>query len=242
MSRPLHFSRNMDSSMQEKPRGFSIWFILVVALFITSLITANLVAVKLIDIAGLIMPAGVVIFPISYIVGDVLTEVYGYQQARRVIWLGFLCNLLVVMTIMLLERLPAPGFWDGQDAYERILGFTPRLLLASFLAYLVGEFANSAVMAQMKVATEGRFLWMRTIGSTIVGQGLDSSVFIVVAFYGAMPTGVLVNTVLIQWVVKSVYEALATPVTYVVIRNLKSREKTDVYDTDTSFSPFTLRG
>jgi queuosine precursor transporter len=228
--------------MQEKPTGFSIWFILIVALFVTSLITANLVAVKLIDVMGLIMPAGVVIFPISYIVGDVLTEVYGYEQARRVIWLGFVCNLLTVMTIMLVERLPAPGFWDGQLAYERILGFTPRLLLASFLAYLVGEFANSAVMARMKVATEGRFLWMRTIGSTIVGQGLDSSVFIAVAFYGAMPGSVLMQTILIQWIVKSAYEALATPVTYIVVRNLKSCEKTDVYDTDTSFNPFTLEG
>src|SRR5918998_2269039 len=148
--------------------GYSQWFVVVVAIFITCLITANITAVKLVSIFGLVLPAGVIVFPVSYIVGDVLTEVYGFHTARRVIWLGFLCNLIAVVAIWLGGLLPAAAFWDGQGAYERILGYTPRLLAASFLAYLVGEFVNSAVLAKMKVATNGRWLWSRTVGSTLV--------------------------------------------------------------------------
>ena len=141
----------------------------------------------MVSVFGLVLPAAIVIFPISYIFGDVLTEVYGYRQARRVIWLGFGCNLIAVVAIWLGQVLPAASFWDGQAAYERILGYTPRLLIASFLAYLVGEFANSFVLAKMKIVTNGRWLWTRTIGSTLVGQGLDSLVFITLAFVGTIP-------------------------------------------------------
>ena len=169
------------------PQRYSLWFVLVVALFITCLLTANITAVKLAQVFGLMVPAGIVVFPLSYIIGDVLTEVYGYRQARRVIWLGFGCNLIAVGAIWLGQILPAAPFWDGQMAYERILGSTPRLLVASFLAYLVGEFANSMVLARLKIAMHGRWLWVRTIGSTVVGQGLDSLVFIVLAFVGTMP-------------------------------------------------------
>lgn len=217
--------------------GYSTWFVLVVAVFVTALITANIIAVKLIDVGGRVMPAGVVIFPISYIVGDVLTEVYGFRQARRVIWLGFLCNLIAVVAIAIGGVLPAASFWDGQAAYDRILGYTPRLLGASFLAYLVGEFANSVVLARMKVATRGRWLWSRTIGSTIVGEGLDSLIFIAVAFAGTVTAGALREAILTQWVVKSLYEVAATPLTYAVVTFLKRREGVDVYDTDTRFSP-----
>ena len=171
----------------------SFYFIILVAIFITCLITANITAVKLINLLGLILPAGVLIFPLSYIAGDVLTEVYGFSLTRKVIWLGFLCNLLVVIAVWSGQILPHPTFWDGQQAYERILGYTPRLLLASFLAYLVGVFTNSIVLAKLKVATQGRWLWMRTIGSTLVGQGLDSFVFIALAFAGTMPYGALVR-------------------------------------------------
>ena len=220
--------------------GGSPWFMAIVALFVTSLITANIIAVKLIDIGGYILPAAIIIFPISYIIGDVLTEVYGYRQARRVIWLGFLCNLIVVAVIWIGQMLPAAGFWDGQAAYERILGLAPRILAASFLAYLVGEFANAFVLAKMKIATEGRWLWTRTIGSTLVGQGLDSLIFIVLAFAGTMPLDALVGMVVTQWLVKSAYEAAATPVTYAVVGYLKRSEGVDVYDRDTRFSPLAL--
>ena len=219
---------------------YSRRFVLLVALFVTCLIAANITAVKLIAVFGLLLPAAIVIFPVSYILGDVLTEVYGYRQARRVIWLGFVCNLIVVATIWIGGVLPAADFWDGQAAYERILGLTPRILLASFLAYLVGEFANAFVLAKMKLATQGRWLWARTIGSTLVGQGLDSLIFITLVFADTVPTAELLRMVVTQWLVKSAYEALATPVTYAVVGHLKRSDGVDVYDRDTRFNPLTL--
>ncbi|ADE13404.1 conserved hypothetical protein [Nitrosococcus halophilus Nc 4] len=200
--------------------SYSPAFLVILAGFITSLLIANIIAVKLIDIWGWVMPAGVIIFPLSYIIGDVLTEVYGYRRARQVIWLGFFCNLLAVGAITLAMALPPAAFWDGQEAFERILGYAPRLLLVSFLAYLVGEFTNAYVLAKMKIATQGRWLWTRTIGSTLVGQGLDSAVFIIVAFLGTIPLEGLVLAILIQWGVKSAYETVATPLTYLVVNYL----------------------
>jgi len=216
---------------------YSVWFVFVVAIFITCLITANIAAVKLVEVFRFVLPAGTIIFPVSYIFGDVLTEVYGYRQARRVIWLGFFCNLVVVVAIWIGQVLPPASFWDGQKAYERILGYTPRLLVASFLAYLVGEFANSFVLAKMKIATKGRWLWSRTIGSTLVGEGLDSLVFMTLAFAGMMPMGVLLLAILTQWLVKSAYEAVVTPLTYIVVNFLKRKEGLDVFDYDTRFNP-----
>lgn len=229
--------------VQTAPRateGFSVWFVLVVAVFITCLITANIIAVKLVAVFGQIIPAGVVVFPVSYIAGDVLTEVYGYRQARRVIWLGFLCNLIAVVAIQIGQHLPAASFWDGQAAYERILGYTPRLLVASFLAYLVGEFANSMVLARMKVATNGRWLWTRTIGSTIVGEGLDTVIFATLAFAGTIPAGALLTAIRTQWLAKVLYETAATPLTYLVVTFLKQREGLDVFDRDTPLNPLLL--
>jgi uncharacterized integral membrane protein (TIGR00697 family) len=220
--------------------GHSPYFVLLVAVFVTCLITANITAVKLIEVLGLVLPAAIVIFPISYIAGDVLTEVYGYRQARLVIWLGFFCNLIAVIAIWLGQVLPAAPFWIGQTAYERILGSTPRLLLASFCAYLVGEFANAFVLAKMKIATRGRWLWTRTIGSTLVGEGLDSLVFMTLAFGGTIPTAALASAIVTQWLAKSIYEAAATPLTYWVVKALKRYEGMDVYDYGTDFNPLSL--
>jgi uncharacterized integral membrane protein (TIGR00697 family) len=220
---------------------YSSWFVLVVALFITCLVSANIIAVKLVDLFGLTVPAAIIVFPVSYILGDVLTEVYGYREARRVIWLGFLSNFLVVIAIVAAQALPAASFWEAQAAYERILGYTPRILAASFLAYLVGEFANSYVLAKMKIATRGRWLWSRTIGSTLVGQGLDSVVFMTLAFAGTIPAAGLAAAVITQWLAKSAYEVVATPLTYVAVGFLKTREGLDVYDHTTRFNPFSLR-
>jgi hypothetical protein len=219
---------------------YSQWFLIVVAVFVTCLITANIIAVKLVDLFGLILPAAIFIFPLSYITGDVLTEVYGYRQARKVIWLGFLCNVLVVGAIWIAQVLPAASSWDGQKAYERILGYTPRILAASFLAYLVGEFANSFVLAKMKIATQGRWLWMRTIGSTLVGQWLDSVVFIALAFAGTIPVQALTLAIVTQWLAKSAYEAVATPFTYLVVNFLKRKEGRDPYDHETRFNPLLI--
>jgi len=226
-----------DQTTIDGRTSYSVWFVFVVAIFITCLIAANVAAVKLVEIFGLVLPAGTIIFPISYIFGDILTEVYGYRQARRVIWLGFFCNFIFVVTIWVGQVLPPASFWDGQKPYERILGYTPRLLAASFLAYLVGEFANSFVLAKMKIITKGRWLWTRTIGSTLVGEGLDSLVFMTLAFVGTIPAGVLLSAILTQWLVKSAYEAVVTPVTYIVVNFLKRKEGLDVFDYGTRFNP-----
>lgn len=218
----------------------STWFVVVVAVFVTCLLIANIIAVKLVNIFGLTVPAGIIIFPISYICGDVLTEVYGYRRARQVIWLGFGCNLLAVIAIWAGQVLPGAVFWDAQTAYERILGFTPRLLVASFCAYLVGEFANSFVLAKMKVMTGGRWLWTRTIGSTVVGEGLDSLIFVTIAFWGIIPAAGLLSAIVTQWLFKVAYEALATPLTYAAVGFLKRQEGIDVFDRDTSFNPLAL--
>ena len=213
-------------------------FVVVAGVFITCLVVANIIAVKLISVGGLVLPAAIIVFPVSYIFGDILTEVYGYRWARRVIWLGFLCNLLAVLAIWLGGLLPAAPVWGDQQAYVSILGYAPRLLAASFVAYVVGEFANSFVLAKMKIKTRGRWLWTRTIGSTVVGQGLDSTVFIIIAFAGTLPWGILGMMILTHWLVKTGYEAVATPFTYAVVGYLKRKENIDTYDYDTNFNPF----
>ncbi|MDP3062658.1 MAG: queuosine precursor transporter [Chloroflexota bacterium] len=214
----------------------------IVALFVTVLITANIVAVKLIGIAGAILPAAVVVFPVSYILADVLTEVYGYSTARAVIWLAFICNALAVLFFWVAGALPSAPVWDGQSAYQRILGYTPRLLGASFAGYLVGEFANAFLLSRMKVATRGRWLWTRTIGSTIIGEGLDTIIFIGLAFAGTMPGNVLGRLMLNQWLAKVVFETLATPFTYAAVRYLKRVEGLDSYDRQVSFNPLAVFG
>ena len=219
----------------------SFWFVVIASLFVTCLITANIIAVKLIFLFNLLVPAGIIVFPLSYLFGDVLTEVYGYAATRQVIWLGFLCNLLAVVAITLGGLAPAAPFWHDQAAYETILGFTPRLLLASSIAYLAGEFTNSFVLAQLKIATRGRWLWTRTIGSTLVGEGIDTVIFISIAFWGIIPSALILTAILTQWLFKVLYEVIATPFTYVVVGFLKRREQLDTYDYHTNFSPILLR-
>jgi len=219
----------------------SFWYVAIASVFVTCLITANIIAVKLISPFGFLVPAGIIVFPLSYLFGDVLTEVYGYGAARRVIWLGFACNLLAVVAFYLGGLVPAAPFWHQQAAYDTILGFTPRLLLASFTAYLVGEFVNSFVLAKLKIATKGRWLWTRTIGSTLIGEGLDTVIFISIAFWGIIPSSLLLTAILTQWIFKVVYEVVATPFTYLIVGFLKRRENLDTYDYRTDFSPILLR-
>ena len=211
-------------------------FVIITAIFITCLITANIIAVKVVSFSFFILPAAIIVFPLSYIFGDILTEVYGYRQARRVIWLGFLCNLIFVIFAWVGQILPPAPFWEGQEAYKSILGYAPRLLVASFCGYLVGEFANSFVLAKMKILTRGRWLWTRTIGSTIVGEGLDTLIFITLAFMGT-PSFLLVM-ILYHWLSKTGIEAIATPFTYAMVNFLKRKEIIDTYDYKTNFNPF----
>lgn len=223
------------------PTAHSTAFLLVAVGFVVALLVSNVVSVKLAQIGPWVMPAGVIVFPISYIVGDILTEVYGYRRARQVIWLGFGANLAMVGFIAAAVALPAAPFWPHQPAYEQILGFAPRLLAASFVAYLVGEFANAYVLARLKLLTAGRWLWLRTIGSTLVGQGLDSAVFMAVAFAGILSGAELAAAAVTQWLAKSAYEALATPLTYWIVGALKRIEGIDAYDRAVDFNPFRLR-
>lgn len=230
------------------PKGYR-WFDGLVALFVTCLIISNIIAAKLVALGPIVLPAAVILFPVVYILGDVLTEVYGYARARRVIWLGFFANLVAVMAIWIGGRLPAAPFWtlgvyqtpeQAQQAYDALLGFTPRLLVASFIAYLVGEFLNAYVLAKLKLRTRGRFLWLRTITSTILGEGADSLVFLTLAFWGVIPFAGLVRLFLSHWWFKVLYEAVATPLTYLVANGLKRAEEMDVFDWETDFRPWRI--
>ena len=184
--------------------------------------------------------AGILFFPISYVIGDILTEVYGYGRARRCIWAGFVAMLFMVFMSWVVVKLPPDAGWTGQAAYESVFGQVPRIVLASIIAFWAGEFANSFVLAKMKIWTQGRHLWSRTIGSTIVGQGVDSLLFYPLAFYGApdWPVEAMLMVMASQFILKVSWEVLLTPVTYAVVGFLKRREGVDVFDTDTDFTPF----
>ena len=226
------------------------YYDLVMAAFVTILLLSNLIgaakpaAVTLPLIGDWSFGAGVLFFPVSYIIGDVLTEVYGYARARRVIWTGFAALLFMAFMAWVVVALPPAAGWPGQEAYEFVFGNSWRIVLASITAFWVGEFANSFVMAKMKVWTEGRHLWTRTIGSTVVGQGLDSLIFYPLAFWGlaGWPIELIWQVVLSQWAIKTAWEALLTPVTYLVVGRLQRAEGVEMFDTDTDFSPFATRG
>lgn len=208
--------------------SFSWRFVTIAAFFVTALVVSNIIAVKLAEVGGRVFDAGNLLFPLAYLLGDVLTEVYGFRVARRVILLGFGCNLLAVATIQLALRLPEADFWENQEAYEAILGTTWRIFAASLAAYLAGELTNSYVLSRMKVATGGRFLWSRTIGSSVVGQAVDTTLFVTIAFAG---TGApLLDTIVTTWAIKVTWEIVATPFTYLIANGLKRAEGIDVFD------------
>jgi uncharacterized integral membrane protein (TIGR00697 family) len=220
------------------------YFDFVMAAFVTILLLSNVIGAG--KVAEVTLPgigtwpfgAGILFFPVSYVIGDILTEVYGYSRARRCIWAGFAALLfMAVMSLVVVALPPAPG-WTGQAAYEQVFGQVPRIVFASILAFWAGEFANSYVLARMKIWTRGRHLWSRTIGSTAVGQGIDSLIFYPLAFYGVWPNETLATVMLTQFALKVGWEALLTPVTYAVVGWLKRREGIEVYDKGTDFTPF----
>ncbi len=226
------------------------YYDLVMAAFVAIVLLSNLIGaakpsfINLPDGSEWPFGAGVLFFPISYIIGDVLTEVYGYARARRVIWTGFAALAFMAFMAWVVVALPPARGWDGQEAYEMVFGNTWRIVAASMVAFWVGEFANSFVLARMKVWTQGRLLWARTIGSTAVGQGLDSAIFYPLAFLGVAgwPPELLWQVVLSQWAIKTAWEALLTPLTYQVVGFLKRREGVEIFDTNTDFSPFARHG
>jgi len=226
------------------PRRAYRYYDLVMAVFVTVLLCANLIgAAKRCQIGGFTFSAGVLFFPISYIFGDILTEVYGYSRARKVVWAGFgALAFASFMTWSTLRFPPAPD-WPHQAAYETVFGGTPRIVLASLVAYFCGEFCNSYVLAKMKLWSEGRHLWMRTIGSTIVGEGVDSLVFYPLAFLGApgWTTEQVLAVLAGNYLLKVGWEAAMTPFTYRIVNFLKRAESEDYYDRNTNFTPFSLQ-
>lgn len=218
----------------------SKYYTLLSSLFVALLIVSNVIAVKIGSFGGYFLPVAVVVFPVSYIFSDVITEVYGFAAMRRVIWTGFLGNLIVVLAIALAIAILAAPFFEGQDAFMQVLGSTPRILVASFAAYLVGEFANAIILAKMKVSMKGKLLPVRTIISTIIGEGLDSAIFITLAFWGGFPPAVVGMMILTQWAFKVLFETLATPFTYALVQYLKKTESIDHYDTHTRFNPLAI--
>jgi uncharacterized integral membrane protein (TIGR00697 family) len=216
------------------------YYDLVMALFVAVVLISNVASTKFVKLGPFSFDGGTILFPISYIFGDILTEVYGYRRSRRVIWTGFFCAALMAGVFALVGVLPAAEGWENQAAYRAILGSTPRIVLGSLVAFFAGEFSNSFVLAKMKVWTRGRWLWTRTIGSTLVGEGVDSLLFVLIAFAGTIPWPLLWATVVSNYVFKCGMEALMTPVTYRVTGFLKRTEQEDVYDVGTDFNPFKL--
>lgn len=226
--------------MTSTEKNASPIFVIIACLFVSTLLLSNIIAGKLITIAGIILPGAVILFPLAYIFGDILTEVYGFGKARIVIWTGFACNLLMVGVFALVIAIPSPDFFKAENAFSMVLGMTPRIVLASLLGYLVGEFSNAVILSRMKIVTEGRWLWTRTIGSTIVGEGLDTVVFITIAFWGLVPLPILGQMMLAQYLWKVGYEVLLTPVTYSVVGWLKKKEGFDTFDYGVNYNPFYL--
>ncbi len=223
------------------------YFDLIMAAFVTVLLLSNVLGagkVAVIHLPGIgawPFGAGILFFPVSYVIGDVLTEVYGYARARRCIWAGFGALMFMAFMAWVVVALPPAESWDGQAAYEQVFGQVPRIVLASMVAFWAGEFVNSYVLARMKVWTRGRHLWTRTIGSTVAGQGVDSLIFYPLAFYGVWDSSTLLTVLVTQWALKVAWEAALTPVTYAVVGFLKRREGVDVYDEGTDFTPFRAR-
>ena len=213
---------------------------LIAAAFVAVLLISNIASTKILALGPFTFDGGTILFPVAYVFGDILTEVYGYRRSRRVIWTGFLWLAVMALVLLVVDALPPGGDWPLQDSFHAILGQAPRIVLASLIAYFAGEFANSFVLAKMKVATEGRWLWMRTIGSTLVGEGIDTVLFLAVAFLGVLPPELLLAVFVSNYVFKVGTEVVLTPVTYAVVRFLKQSESEDYYDRSTNFNPFVL--
>ena len=213
---------------------------LTLGLFIAVLIISNIVSTKIIEIGPFTFDGGTLLFPIVYIFGDVITEVYGFKGSRRIIWTGFFALALMSAIIWIVGLIPPAQGWNLQEAYKNILMTAPRIAIASMIAFWFGEFINSYVLAKMKVWTKGSHLWTRTIGSTIFGELIDTLLFCTIAFVGVLPNELLISIIISNYIFKVLYEILATPLTYAVIRYYKKTEEIDVYDTK-DFNPFKFK-
>ena len=212
-------------------KAVSKLFLIITVVYVTCLLLSNLVAGKMWAVtSNITLPAAVILFPITYIFGDIFTEVYGFKNARIIIWLGFGCSFFAVGVYMITIGLPHPDFWTNQEAYATVLGTTPRVAAASFIGYLFGEFSNSMVLSKLKVMTGGKKLWVRTILSTLVGEGFDSVIFVTVSFWGTMENATLLQMIFFQYLFKVCYEIIFTPATYAIVNWIKRKEEMDTFD------------
>lgn len=218
----------------------SKYYFIVAIAFVTFLMISNTVATKIVSLFGFTLPGSVILFPFTYIFGDILTEVYGYHGSRPIIWAGFSASIIMALSYALVQHLPPAPVWKNQEAFELILGITPRIVLGSLVAYIIGEFANSFVISKMKVLTKGRYLWARVVGSTVIGQALDSTVFILIAFGGIIASKDIVPIIISAYIAKVIVEIVMTPLTYKIVSFLKKKENLDTYDHDISYNPFTF--
>ncbi len=232
-----HASENAPHVAAPDWRRFHYYDLLVHA-FVVVLLISNLIAPKIVAIGPFRVSGAQLLFPIAYIFGDVFTEVYGYGASRRAIWIGFFAAALLAVMGLVSVALPAAPGWEDQKAFATVFNFVPRLVVSSLIAYWAGEFANSFVLAKLKILTDGKKLWMRTIGSTAVGQFADTTIVMVLAFGGTLSVSLIANLILSGYLAKVAYEAAATPVTYLIVNFLKRKEGVDVYDYSTEFNPF----
>jgi uncharacterized integral membrane protein (TIGR00697 family) len=228
-------NQNQDNISAPRP-GYK-YLDIITGLFVAILLISNVSATKIFNIGSLAFDGGALLFPLSYIFCDILTEVYGYRASRRIIWTGFAASILMTVTFYLVYLLPPNTEWPHQEAFGNILLSTRRIVFASVIAYLVGEFLNAIILAKMKIATKGRWLWTRTIGSTLVGQAADTVIFVLIAFGGIFSWELILNIIIVGYVFKCSVEILFTPITYAVVGWLKKSEGVDHYDIDTNFSP-----
>jgi uncharacterized integral membrane protein (TIGR00697 family) len=231
----------VDDTMQNGPKKQYRFLDLLINIFIVVLIVSNLIAPKMVAVGPLLFSAAQILFPITYIFGDVFTEVYGFSASRKAIWTGLMASCIVIVIGSLAIALPPAPVFKDQDAYEKIFGVFPRAVAGSLLAYWAGEFANSLTVAKMKIWTNGKYLWTRTVGSTVIGQAVDTTIVILFIFWG-QPAGVIFQLIYSGYIFKVVYEVVATPLTYLVVNFLKRAEGEDFFDRSTSFNPFRLRG
>jgi queuosine precursor transporter len=228
---------NPHTQMPNHPfKYYDLFAVLSAAILIASNITAQ----KMVPVGPLVMSAAIIMFPLTYVVGDIMTEVYGYARARRVTWMSVGCMAFVTILYQATIAMPHVAEWPHQQAFATVLGNTPRLVAASITAIMAGELINSFVLAKMKIWTQGKHLWARFVASTFVGQGVDSALFFPLAFYGVLPNDVLLTAALSGWLLKTAYEAVMTPFTTLIVRRLKKIEEVDFYDYNTNFNPFKL--
>ena len=223
------------------PDKISPLYVILTVLFVACLMIANIVSGRLVQVGSLTLTSAIFLFPITYIFGDILTEVYGFERSRLVIWLGIIANIIMSLYFWLIIKTPVPVFFEGAEAYKTVLGFTPLVVFASTLGFFAGEFANSSALSILKKVTHGKWLWTRTIGSTIVGEFVDTAIFISIAFAAVLTLGASIPMLIAQYIFKTLYEIVATPLTYFIVKKVKKAEELDTFDYGVKYNPFSLK-